>query len=50
VQLLGFTQRLVDSIERADDGLELGALAPEALGARRIVPDGRILELAVDLF
>jgi hypothetical protein len=27
VQLLGLTQGLVDPVQRADDGLELGALA-----------------------
>ena len=39
----------VELVERADDGLELGALAAEFLGAVGLVPDGRILELAQDL-
>ncbi len=50
VQLLGFAERLVDAAQRADDGLELRALAPQALRTLRVAPDVRVLELAVDLF
>jgi len=50
MQLRSLAERLVDAAQRADDGFELGALAPQALRALGIAPDVRILELAVDLF
>jgi hypothetical protein len=49
VQLAGFVERLLDAVQRRDDGFELGALAAEALRALGIRPDGRVLELFVDL-
>jgi hypothetical protein len=50
VQLCSFVERLLDSAQRADDGLELGALAAQGLRPLLLGPDRRILELAVDLF
>jgi hypothetical protein len=49
VELAGLVERLLDAIQRRDDGFELGALATQALRALGIRPDGGILELAVDL-
>ncbi len=49
VELGGLVERLLDAAQRADDGLELGALAAQTLRALRVRPDGRILELTVDL-
>ena len=48
VELAGFVERLLDAVQRRDDGLELGALAAQILRALGIGPDGGILELAVD--
>jgi hypothetical protein len=50
VQLLSLAERLVDAAQRADDALELRALAAEVLRALGVRPDIRIFELAVDLF
>jgi hypothetical protein len=47
-QLTGLGQAAVEAIERADDRLELGALAAEFLGALRVLPDRRVLELPQD--
>jgi hypothetical protein len=48
-QLAGLAQAAGQAVERADDRLELGALAAEFLGALRVLPDGRVLELPQDL-
>jgi hypothetical protein len=50
VQLAGLVQGLRNAVQRGDDGLELGALAAQILGALGIRPDAGVLELAVDLF
>jgi hypothetical protein len=50
VELACLVERLLDAVQRRDDGFELGALAAEALRALGSGPDGGILELAVDLF
>jgi hypothetical protein len=49
VQLASLVERPLDAVQRCDDGLELGALSAQALRALGIRPDGRVLELAVDL-
>jgi hypothetical protein len=49
VELVDLRERLLHAAQRADDGFELGALAPEALRALGVGPNGRILELAGDL-
>jgi hypothetical protein len=43
VQLAGLVERLLDAIQRTDDGFELGALAAQILRALRVRPDGGIL-------
>ena len=48
MQLACLVERLLDAVQRRDDGFELGALAAQILRALRIGPDGGILELAVD--
>ena len=48
VELAGFVERLLDAVQRRDDGLELGALAAQVLRALGVGPDGGVLELAVD--
>ena len=48
MELAGFVERLLDAVQRRDDGLELGALAAQVLRALGVGPDGGILELAVD--
>ena len=48
-QLGGLGEPGLELVERADDGLELGPLAAELLGAVGLAPDGGILELAQDL-
>jgi hypothetical protein len=50
VQLAGLVERLLDAVQRSDDSFELGALAAQGLRALGVRPDGRVLELAVDLF
>jgi hypothetical protein len=48
VQLAGFVERLLDAVQRRDDGFELGALAPQTLRTLGVGPDGGVFELAVD--
>jgi len=48
-ELACLVERLLDAVQRRDDGFELGALTTQALCALGIRPDGGILELAVDL-
>ena len=48
-QFARLAQTGTQPIERADDGLEPGALAAELLRALGLVPDAGILELAQDL-
>ena len=50
VELAGLVERLLDAVQRPDDGFELGALSAQALRALGIRPDDGVLELAVDLF
>jgi hypothetical protein len=48
VELGGLVERLLDAVQRRNDGFELGALAAKVLRALGIRPDGGILELAAD--
>jgi hypothetical protein len=48
VELTGLVERLLDAIQRGDDGLELGALASQILRALGVGPDGGVFQLAVD--
>jgi hypothetical protein len=48
VEFLAVVELAVEIGQRQDDAVELLLLLAELLGARRIVPDLRILELAVD--
>jgi hypothetical protein len=48
-QLDGLVQAATQPVERADDSLELGALAAQFLCALRVLPDRRVLELPQDL-
>ena len=48
VKLAGLVERLLDPIQRRDDGFELGAFLPELLRALGVGPHSGILELAVD--
>jgi hypothetical protein len=50
VELTGLVERLLDAIQRRDDGLELGALASQILRALGVGPDGGVFQLAVDFF
>jgi hypothetical protein len=49
VKLASLVERPLDALQRPDYGFELGALATEPLRALGVGPNGRILELAVDL-
>jgi hypothetical protein len=48
-QFAGLAQPGAETVERTDDRLEPGALAPEFLGTLRVLPDRRVLELPQDL-
>jgi hypothetical protein len=48
MQLAGLAERFLDAVQRRDDGLELGALAAQALRALGVGPDGGIFELSID--
>jgi len=49
-QLTGVGEPAAYAAQRADDGFERLLLLAELLGALRVVPQLRVLELAVDLF
>ncbi len=49
-QLARVREPAADAAQRADDGLERLLLLAELLGALRVVPQLRVLELAIDLF
>ena len=46
--LAGLTKRIGQAADTADDAFEIRALLAEILRALRIVPDGRVFELARD--
>jgi hypothetical protein len=48
-QLAGLGQSVAQLVEGRDDGVELGALAPEFLRALGLLPDRRVFQLAQDL-
>jgi hypothetical protein len=47
-QLAGIAEAVADCVQRGDDGIELGALAPQLLRPVGRVPDPRIFQLAAD--